>query len=106
MVINTRQLTVSHQSGSPKNKNRSIQEFIKSECKRKKKIDELTFCVALFMLVNQQKQAVEMALLGLRDYKLKDEFKHLESRLEWEARRAEEKGVGTVSESYNGRSVV
>ena len=48
MVINTRQLTVSHQSGSPKNKNRSIQEFIKSECKRKKKIDELTFCVALF----------------------------------------------------------
>ena len=48
--------------------NRSIQEFVKSESKGKK-VDEFTFCVALCKLVNQQEQAIELAILGLGEYK-------------------------------------
>ena len=72
--------------------NRSIQEFIKSEYKGNKKVDEFTFCVVLSKLVNQQKQAVEMAILGLGEYKLKDKFKHLEvSGQEWNGMEDEQK---------------
>ena len=44
--------------------NRCIQEFVKSECKGKRG-DEFMFCVALSKLINQQKQAIELAILGL-----------------------------------------
>ena len=71
--------------------NRSIQEFVKSESKGKK-VDEFTFCVALSKLINQQEQAIELAILGLGEYKLRDKFKHLGvSSQDWEGMRDEQK---------------
>ena len=71
--------------------NRCIQEFVKSECKGKR-VDEFMFCVALSKLINQQKQAIELAILGLGEYKLRDKFKHLGvSSQDWEGIRDEQK---------------
>ena len=72
--------------------NRAIQEFVKSECKGAKKVDEFTFSVCLSKLVNQQKQEVELAVLGRGEYKLREKFKHLEvSSQEWESMREGQK---------------
>ena len=46
--------------------NRLIQEFVKSQ-NEGKNVDKFTFCVAI--LINQQEQAIELAIVGLGEYK-------------------------------------
>ena len=48
--------------------------------------------LALPKLINQQEQAIELAILGLAEYKLRDKFKHLGvSSQDWEGMRDEQK---------------
>ena len=58
--------------------NRSIQEFVRKECNEERKVDDFSFCGALNMFVNMQKQEIELAIVGKGGrYKIRDKFQHL-----------------------------
>jgi dimeric dUTPase (all-alpha-NTP-PPase superfamily) len=57
--------------------NRSIQEFVRKECKEQKKVDEFSFCVALNKLVKIQKQEIELAIVGNGEYRIREKYQQL-----------------------------
>ena len=74
--------------------NSLLQDFVSQESNGKKKVDEFSFASSLEKLVKIQKQDVELAVVGRGEYKLREQYQHLEvSPSEWSRMREDQRKV-------------
>lgn len=74
--------------------NSLLQDFVSQESNGKKKVDEFSFASSLEKLVKNQKQDVELAVVGTGEYKLREQYQQLEvSRSEWSRMREHQRKV-------------
>lgn len=72
--------------------NNVSQDFVLRESHGKKKVDEHSFASSVEKLVNIQKEDIELAVVGRREYKLREEFRYLEvSPSKWSQMREDQR---------------